>query len=90
MAKKREFASDSEVSKFLTRRQKSAEIQTEKNRQQVSIYPDKDVLDKVKILAKMKDMNLNSMLLTLITEAMAREDYQKMIRAYEQMQELML
>ncbi len=90
MAKKREFASDSEVSKFITRRQKSAEVQTEKNRQQVSIYPDKDVLDKVKILAKMKDMNLNSMLLTLITEAMAREDYQKMIRAYEQMQELML
>ena len=42
-------------------------------RQQITIYPNKDELEHVKILVKAKYLNLNSMLLTLIREAMANE-----------------
>ena len=90
MAKKREFASDSDVSRFISRKQNHAETAPTKARQQVTIYPDKDVLDNVKILAKVKDLNLNSMLLTLIREAMDNENYKKIIHAYLQMKEATL
>lgn len=90
MAKKREFASDSDVSRFISRKQNPADTQATKTRQQVTIYPDKDLLDNVKIIAKVKDLNLNSMLIALISEAIAREDYQKIIRAYLQMKEIAL
>ena len=68
MAKKRVFASDSDVSLFISRKQNHTEVMTTKERQQVTIYPDKDVLKNVKILAKVKDLNLNSMFLALIRE----------------------
>lgn len=90
MAKKRNFASDSDVSRFISRKKKPVEAQDTKTRQQVTIYPDKDLLDNVKILAKVKDLNLNSMILTLIREAMNNEQYQKIIHAYLQMKELTL
>ena len=41
-----------------------------------------EVIFNVKILAKVKDLNLNSMLLALISEALDNEDYKKIIRAY--------
>ena len=82
MAKKREFASDSDVSRFISRKQNpSAPEKTE--RQQFTIYPDKEELEQVKILAKVKDVNLNTMFLTLIREALNNEDYQKIIQAYK-------
>lgn len=90
MAKKREFASDSDVSRFISRKQNPTEAIPTKARQQVTIYPDKDELENVKILAKVKDVNLNSMLLALIREAMANEQYQKIIHAYFQMKEATL
>ena len=90
MAKKREFASDSDVSRFISRKQNPVEATSTKERHQVTIYPNKDVLENVKILAKVKDLNLNSMLLTLIREAMANEEYQKIIHAYLQMKEATL
>lgn len=90
MAKKRDFASDFDVSRFISRKKNSVEAQDTKTRQQRNIYPDKDVLDSVKILAKVKDVNLNSMLLALIREAMTNEQYQKIIHAYIQMKELTL
>ena len=90
MAKKRDFASDSDVSRFISRKQKNTEGMTTKERQQVTIYPDKDVLEHVKILAKVKDLNLNSMFLALIREAMDNEQYQKIIHAYLQMKEATL
>ena len=90
MAKKRNFASDSDVSRFISRKNNPVEAQDTKTRQQVTIYPDKDLLDNVKILAKVKDLNLNSMILTLIREAMNNEQYQKIIHAYLQMKELTL
>ena len=65
MAKKREFASDSDASKFITRKQ-NPDISYEEKRQQFTIYPDKDLLEQVKILSKLKDMNLNNMFLKLI------------------------
>ena len=85
MAKKREFASDSDVSRFISRKQNPTEAMSTRERQQVTIYPNKDELEHVKILAKVKDVNLNSMLLTLIREAMTKEEYQKIIHAYLQM-----
>ena len=90
MAKKRAFASDSDVSRFISRKQNPAEAMPTKERQQVTIYPNKDELEHVKILAKVKDLNLNSMLLALIREAMANEEYQKIIHAYLQMKEATL
>ena len=90
MAKKRDFASDSDVSRFISRKKNPVDTQDKNTRQQVTIYPDKDLLDNVKILAKVKDLNLNSMLLTLIREAMANEQYQKIIHAYLQMKETTL
>ena len=90
MTKKGAFASDSDVSRFISRKKNPVEAQDTKTRQQVTIYPDKDVLDNIKILAKVKDLNLNSMLLTLINEALNNEDYKKIIRAYVQMKEATL
>lgn len=90
MAKKRDFASDSDVSRFISRKKNPVDTQDKNTRQQVTIYPDKDLLDNVKILAKVKDLNLNSMLLTLIREAMDNEQYQKIIHAYLQMKETTL
>ena len=90
MAKKRDFASDSDVSRFISRKKNTFDTQDTNTRQQVTIYPDKDMLDNVKILAKVNDVNLNSMLLTLIREAMANEQYQKIIHAYLQMKEATL
>ena len=90
MAKKRDFASDSDVSRFISRKKNPVDTQDTNTRQQVTIYPDKDLLDNVKILAKVKDLNLNSMLLTLIREAMANEQYQKIIHASLQMKEATL
>ena len=81
MAKKREFASDSDVSKFITRKQNP---EYEKIRQQFTIYPDKDLLEQVKILSKLKDMNLNNMFLRLVNESLKNEEYQKLIQAYKQ------
>ena len=87
MAKKREFASDSDVSRFISGKLKAAERPVEKEKTQVTIYPEKDDLERVKIVAKVKDQNLNGMLLSLIKEALEKEEYQKIIRAYEQMRE---
>ena len=94
MAKKREFASDSDVSRFITKKQNQvdsvAEVEAEnekEKRQQFTIYPDKDDMEQVKIIAKLKDVNLNTMLLQLIRESLAKEEYQKAIRAYKQLKE---
>ena len=93
MAKKREFASDSDVSRFISGKLKAAEKPVaraaEKEKTQVTIYPYKEDLEKVKIVAKVKDKNLNGMLLSLIKEAMEKEEYQKIIQAYEQMRKAM-
>lgn len=90
MAKKRDFASDSDVSRFISRKKNPVDTQDKNTKQQVTIYPNKDLLDNIKILAKVKDLNLNSMLLTLIREAMDNEQYQKIIHAYLQMKETTL
>ena len=87
MAKKREFASDSDVSRFISRKQNPDDV---RERVQVTIYPDKGELEEVKILAKVKDKNLNAMILDLLKEAMEKEEYRKIVRAYEKMREMML
>jgi len=98
MAKKREFASDSDVSRFISKKQSQVdgageelEVENDKQgkRQQFTIYPDKNDMDQVKIIAKLRDVNLNTMLLQLIRESLAKEEYQKAIRAYKQLQESM-
>ena len=71
MVKKRDFASDPDVS----RKKNPVNAQDLKTRQQVTTYPDKNLLDNIKILAKVKDVNLNSMTLALIREAMTNEQY---------------
>ena len=87
MAKKREFASDSDVSRFISRKQNPDDV---RERVQVTIYPDKGELEEVKILAKVKDKNLNAMILDLLKEAMEKEEYRKIVKAYEKMKEMML
>ena len=87
MAKKREFASDSDVSRFISRKQNPDDV---RERVQVTIYPDKGELEEVKILAKVKDKNLNAMILDLMREAMEKEEYRKIVKAYEKMKEMML
>ena len=87
MAKKREFASDSDVSRFISRKQNPDDV---RERVQVTIYPDKGELEEVKILAKVKDKNLNAMILDLMREAMEKEEYRKIVRAYEKMKEMVL
>ena len=91
MAKKREFASDSDVSRFISRKQNPDGKQNldERERVQVTIYPDKGELEEVKILAKVKDKNLNAMILDLMREAMEKEEYQKIVMAYEKMKEML-
>ena len=87
MAKKREFASDSDVSRFISRKQNPDDV---RERVQVTIYPDKDELEEVKILAKVKDKNLNAMMLDLMREVMEKEEYRKIVKAHEKMKEMML
>ena len=87
MAKKREFASDSDVSRFITRKQ-NHEDEHEDKRQQFTIYPDKDLLEQVKILSKLKDISLNNVFINLVQESLKNEEYQKLIKAYQQMKEL--
>ena len=87
MAKKREFASDSDVSRFISRKQNPDDV---RERVQVTIYPDKDELEEVKILAKVKDKNLNAMILDLMREVMQKEEFRKIVRAYEKMKEMMM
>lgn len=95
MAKKREFASDSDISRFITKKQSQVdgvneELEVEKDkRQQFTIYPDKNDMDQVKIIAKLRDVNLNTMFIQLIRESLAKEEYQKAICAYKQLQESM-
>lgn len=90
MAKKREFASDSDVSRFITRKQNHGDEQEhEDKRQQFTIYPDKDLLEQVKILSKLKDISLNNVFINLVQESLKNEEYQKLIKAYQQMKELM-
>ena len=87
MAKKREFASDSDVSRFITRKQKH-EDEHEDKRQQFTIYPDKDLLEQVKILSKLKDISMNNVFINLVQESLKNEEYQKLIKTYQQMKEL--
>ena len=87
MAKKREFASDSDVSRFITRKQ-NHEDEHEDKRQQFTIYPDKNLLEQVKILSKLKDISLNNVFINLVQESLKNEEYQKLIKAYQQMKEL--
>ena len=87
MAKKREFASDSDVSRFITRKQ-NHEDEHEDKRQQFTIYPDKDLLEQVKILSKLKDISMNNVFINLVQESLKNEEYQKLIKTYQQMKEL--
>ena len=89
MAKKREFASDSDVAKFITRKQNHSEEEYTDKRQQFTIYPDKDLLEQVKILAKLKDTSMNDIFLKLVQEALTNEEYKKLITAYQQMKALL-
>ncbi len=83
MAKKREFASDAEVSRFISRKRF---IEQEKpERLQFTIYPTADDIEQVKVLAKLKDTNVNAMFLRLVREALNNEEYQKAIKAYKQL-----
>ena len=89
MAKKREFASDSDVAKFITRKQNRSEEEYREKRQQFTIYPDKDLLEQVKIIAKLKDTSMNDIFLKLVQEALTNEEYQNLIIAYQQMKALL-
>ena len=83
MAKKREFASDAEVSRFISR--KKFQEQEKPERLQFTIYPTAEDIEQVKVLAKVKDTNVNAMFLRLVREALNNEEYQKAIKAYKQL-----
>ena len=84
MAKKREFASDSDVSRFISRKKFSAD-EPQLSRQQFTIYPTQEDIEQVKTLAKINDMNVNAMFLRLIREALNNNEYQSAIQAYRQL-----
>ena len=77
MAKKREFAVDSDVSMFISRKPKEYVKYT--------IYPEAEVLEDVIILSKINDVNPSKMFLKLIGEALEKENYRKGIEAYKAM-----
>lgn len=83
MAKKREFASDAEVSRFISR--KKFNEQEKPERLQFTIYPTDEDMEQVKVLAKLKDTNVNAMFLRLIREALNNAEYQKAIQTYKQL-----
>ena len=83
MAKKREFASDAEVSRFISR--KKFPEQERPERLQFTIYPTDEDMEQVKVLAKVKDTNVNAMFLRLVREALCNSEYQKAIQAYRQL-----
>jgi len=93
MAKKREFASDSDVSMFITQKRETPIEKAEKNedslnkRKQFTIYVENDIMEQIKILAKLHDTNLNSIALELIKEALYKEEHQRGIQAYMRMKE---
>ncbi|MBR0079076.1 MAG: hypothetical protein IJP69_01745 [Synergistaceae bacterium] len=84
MAKKREFASDSDVMQFITKRQNPVAENTEK-RMQFTIYPKKNLYEQVKILAKIKDKNMNDTFLELVQNSIMNEENQKIIEMYKKM-----
>ena len=84
MAKKREFVSDSDVSRFISRKKFEIEEQPT-NRVQFTIYPTQEDLEQVKTLAKINDVNINSMFLRLIREALINPEYQSAINAYRRL-----
>ena len=85
MAKKREFASDSDVSKFITKRQNRIDEEEYITKHlSVTLYPDKDTLEQVKILSKMKDKSLSSMFLELVKDSLKNDEHQKIIGLYQQ------
>ena len=83
MAKKREFASDAEVSRFILR--KKFPEQEKHEWLQFTIYPTAEDIEQVKVLAKLKDTNVNAMFLRLVCEALDNEEYQKAIQTYKQL-----
>ena len=85
MAKKREFVSDSDVSRFISRKKFEIDEPDTPNRVQFTIYPTQEDLEQVKTLAKINDVNINSMFLRLIREALINPDYQSAINAYRRL-----
>ena len=84
MAKKREFVSDSDVSRFISRKKFAVDEQPT-DRVQFTIYPTQEDLEQVKTLAKINDVNINSMFLRLIREALINPEYQSAINAYRRL-----
>ena len=89
MAKKREFASDSDISKFITKKQNHSDDEEYiTKRLSVTLYPDKKTLEQVKILSQMKGQSLTSMFLELVKNSLQTDEYQKIINAYKQITNL--
>ena len=85
MAKKREFVSDSDVSRFISRKKFEIDEPDTPDRVQFTIYPTQEDLEQVKTLAKINDVNINSMFLRLIRETLINPDYQSAINAYRRL-----
>ena len=85
MAKKREFVSDSDVSRFISRKKFEIDEPDTPDRVQFTIYPTQEDLEQVKTLAKINDVNINSMFLRLIREALINPEYQSAINAYRRL-----
>ena len=85
MAKKREFVSDSDVSRFISRKKFAVDEPDTPNRVQFTIYPTPEDLEQVKTLAKINDVNVNAMFLKLVREALINPEYQSAINAYRRL-----
>ena len=83
MAKKRTFVSDTDVSRFISRKKFPADEQPQKL--QFTIYPSQDDIEQVKTLAKIHDTNVNAMFLRLVREALNNNEYQSAIQAYQRL-----
>ena len=87
MPKKEESLSqNSEASEFKTNKKVYKKGKLYKNTHvQFTIYPENELIGAVKILAKVYDLNVNSMFIKLINEALDSPKHQKVIRAYMSM-----
>lgn len=83
MAKKRTFVSDTDVSRFISRKKFPADEPPQKL--QFTIYPTQEDIEQVKTLAKIHDTNVNAMFLRLVREALNNNEYQSAIQAYKKL-----
>ena len=84
--KQEENSTSTDVSEFTSDRKAYISQKSYKESHiQFTIYPENELLDEVKILSKVYDLNMNATFMKLINEALESRKHQRAIRAYMNM-----